>query len=163
MKIITLMGASNIGKTNTLKKLIFQLVTECKAVLLDVKGGTRCSTYISPSQNHKINSMMSQSGDVFVKLEIGGKKYGISTAGDTKWHIESKLQLLLDCDYFVCASRDTGETYTYICGLEINPLYTVKKVFKIGNIVSSLDQTHQNVQYIFDYIAVDELKKYLDL
>ena len=131
MEIITLVGKPNTGKTSTLKEVILKLAGKNGENLLDVSIPRGCKTFIGAYNKEKLSTLREKDGDVFVNLQYGSVKIGISTAGDRAYDIEHKFKILKDhCDYFICASRNTGKSFEYI--EKLGKDYKVTKLYKVG-------------------------------
>lgn len=87
MKIIVLNGKANCGKTTVLKKLYAKMVVDCRFLQTDFKKE-------SPF-------------DLSAMFELGTKKIGITTLGDSETELEKAFSVFIkeNCDLVVCASR----------------------------------------------------------
>lgn len=87
LTVIALQGKGSIGKTQTLKQVLFMLskgaIKETKATVIDYKN----------------------------------KRIGITTYGDNKEELENLFEFYTDCDIYVCACRTKGETVKYLSEL----------------------------------------------
>lgn len=129
MKIITLVGPPNSGKTATIKEL---------AHLLLQQGGKLCD--IAP-KNHQRSCITAAKlklcggdikkykGDITILIDLNGQKIGITSFGDDEKSIKSKYELFLDCDVFVSASHPIGGTIDYIESI----VGTSKHIIEIKN------------------------------
>ena len=125
-KIIVLIGKADSGKTATLRRLIYELAGENRENLQDLQEGHRYPTFIS---QRNIDKLATHKGDICVKVEYEDITIGISSAGDSVWQIESKFELLKECDVFICASRAGGGTSEYIEKLAAK--YSLTAIYKV--------------------------------
>ena len=102
-KIIALQGASNTGKSCTLK------------LLIDI---------ISNNQ-HCVSVLFTGKNDMIVVAEINGKKLGITTYGDTREELENDFKKIGICDLYVCASRSKGGTVDFLEKETVNGLLII--------------------------------------
>ena len=160
MKIIALVGKANTGKTSTLKKLIKELAGKSGENLIDVPKAHKCKTFISPQKKELLTSLDDLEGDIFVKLKSEALSVGISTSGDIRWNIESKFDLLKDCDIFICSSRDCGESYEYI--KELMKTYELVRINKIGCIGNKDDANYRVLTKHSEELSIVEILKHLE-
>ena len=125
-KIIVLIGKADSGKTATLRRLIYELAGKSGNNLQDLLRGHRYPTFIS---QRNIDKLETHKGDICVRVEYEDITIGISSAGDSVWQIESKFELLKECDVFICASRAGGGTSEYIEKLAAN--YSLTAIYKV--------------------------------
>ena len=160
MKIISLVGMPNTGKSTTLKKLIVELSGKNGEKLEDVSQAHKCKTFISPQKKDLLFDLEKSDGDFFAKIKYKTLYIGIATAGDTAWDIEHKLEYLKDCDIFICASRESGESYGYI--EKLKKIYTLVKVHKIGCIGNKVDNKYRVLTKHSEELALVEIIKHLE-
>lgn len=129
-KIIVLIGKADSGKTATLRRLIYELAGENRENLQDLPEGHRYPTFIS---QRNIDKLETHKGDICVKVKVKVEyediTIGISSAGDSVGQIESKFELLKECDVFICASRAGGGTSEYIEKLAAK--YSLTAIYKV--------------------------------
>lgn len=125
-KIIVLIGKADSGKTATLRRLIYELAGKSGNNLQDLLRGHRYPTFIS---QRNIDKLGTHKGDICVRVEYEDITIGISSAGDSVGQIESKFELLKECDVFICASRAGGGTSEYIEKLAAN--YSLTAIYKV--------------------------------
>ena len=125
-KIIVLIGKADSGKTATLRRLIYELAGKSGNNLQDLLRGHRYPTFIS---QRNIDKLETHKGDICVRVEYEDITIGISSAGDSVGQIESKFELLKECDVFICASRAGGGTSEYIEKLAAN--YSLTAIYKV--------------------------------
>lgn len=124
MKIITLVGRSNSGKTMTLKTLIFQLLhnggklnyqrPSCmrKDYFLSYENAERLETVFL--EQMKQPSTCDTIADLTAKFDYHGKTVAITTTGDTKECIKNRYDKCQPCGIFVCASHNTEVVISYL-------------------------------------------------
>ena len=125
-KIIVLIGKADSGKTATLRRLIYELAGKSGNNLQDLLRGHRYPTFIS---QRNIDKLETHKGDICVRVEYEDITIGISSAGDSVGQIESKFELLKECDVFICASRAGGGTSEYIEKLAAK--YSLTAIYKV--------------------------------
>lgn len=140
MKIITLVGKSNSGKTMTLKTLIFQVLRNGGELNYKKPKSIKDYSFLSKSNANKINEeflaiinslLIGNITDLTAKFDYKGKKVLITTAGDEIEFVKNKYEKNKPCDIFICASHNSD---VMINGLEslgdvtYIPQYRVEKI-----------------------------------
>lgn len=152
-KIIVLIGKADSGKTATLRRLIYELAGKSGNNLQDLLRGHRYPTFIS---QRNIDKLATHKGDICVKVEYEDITIGISSAGDSVWQIESKFELLKECDVFICASRAGGGTSEYIEKLAAN--YSLTAIYKVRCINKGSAAKRQRLEEA----AIEDIKNVLE-
>ncbi|HEX7755818.1 MAG TPA: hypothetical protein VF421_10770 [Niabella sp.] len=96
--VIAVWGASNQGKSSSIKEFIHRLPTRFPTAHID----TRIS-----------------GGDTQVIITIGSVKIGVESAGDPGSRLPASLALFIreGCEVIICATRTRGNTVTEVEGL----------------------------------------------
>lgn len=117
MEVIALVGCSDGGKTTTLKKLISELCCNRGAIIQNVNGVARCSTFITPKRlvpPETLQGYIAKHTDVTIVVEYNGKRVGITTIGDGWALIKTQLDRIGCCDKIVLACHDSKLVYQNI-------------------------------------------------
>ncbi len=160
MKAITLLGTSNKGKTDTLKKFIKLLLAnkaECKAI----EGVSRIPSFITPKRLDRIDKY----NDISIKVAFMNRCIGITTHGDRVDILKDKFNLLSNCDYFICASHPDHETLSYVIEVDTkhSPIVINQRIVNICDIGDSLadcqEKSNSKMADQLFMILVNELNK----
>lgn len=140
MKIITLVGKSNSGKTMTLKTLIFQVLRNGGELNYKKPKSIKDYSFLSKGNANKLNEeflaiinslLIGNITDLTAKFDYKGQKVLITTAGDEIEFVKNKYRKNKPCDIFICASHNSD---VMINGLEslgdvtYIPQYRVEKI-----------------------------------
>ena len=119
MKIITLVGGSNSGKTSSIKLLANEMLKMSEQIgepqFLDnyKKNGQR--SCIDQSKLKKCSGdLLLHNGDITIKFKWKGITIGITSFGDDVHAIKTKFELFKGCDMFLSAAHPDDETIEYI-------------------------------------------------
>lgn len=113
MRIISLVGEHDTGKTTTLKKLILELCCNRSAIIQDVSNVGRYSTFITSKKvvSNPIENYINQHLDVTIVVNYNGKRIGITTVGDGWAFIKEQLNRMGSCDVVIFACHDTQQVW----------------------------------------------------
>lgn len=114
MKIISLYGRENIGKTTTLKKLLVKILRSLPsndAVLDTSLKGTTINERIADVFARDANGSIT---DCYAVVEINGRKVGLTTYGDNESSMVEHFNKFVDCDLCFCASRTRGSSCNFV-------------------------------------------------
>ena len=129
MKFIILKGASNTGKTATLKYLIELLLNDKSFKLFDI-----CRDFY--------NKMNIPEADVWAKFCHDGKHVVITTLGDSVSDtINNYDRHKLGCDVYICACHDTDHCITALK----NRLGAKNSDFVDKSLANSTSSSHCNI------------------
>ncbi|MDY0294612.1 MAG: hypothetical protein RBQ71_02280 [Acholeplasmataceae bacterium] len=108
--LLILSGSSNSGKTNTLKLLISNIINHYGLDINQYRSTT--DYYIAKSwMKNPYQQMIQDNSDWMVFLSgVNGKSIAISTAGDTKIHVEESLSYIGQYDIIICATKAIKHT-----------------------------------------------------
>lgn len=114
MKIVSLYGRGNIGKTTTLKKLLVKILRSLPsrdAVLKTSLHGKTIDEKIAEAFVHDTNECVI---DCYAVVEINGRKIGLTTYGDNDSSMEEHFEKFADCDLCFCATRTYGSSCDFV-------------------------------------------------
>ena len=130
MKIIVLVGESNSGKTSTIKVLA-DLLLSCKygGVLVNISDKKRQRSCIDEVKMKSCGGSLASSykGDITIKIKWNHLLIGITSFGDDVKSIESKYEILSDCDVFICGAHPVGDTIDYVNRISVGKLTSLRK------------------------------------
>lgn len=141
MKILLLVGKSNIGKTTVLNMLIEEL----KKI------------------EYKVNMIEENNVDKVVKCIKGNFSIGINTQGDDFDSVK-KVEKIKDCDLIICACRTKGETMNFFVNHYNNEnlTYYYKQYIEKHNLNEELINMINNNCVVSLIKIIDEAKQHYD-
>ena len=122
MVIIALQGKGNVGKSTTLKTFLKEILSKYSISATEYKLDTNSEDGCLEANCLK-KEIEDENVDIYnhrdvknhtVSFEISGEKIGLTTYGDTEWHIKQALECLSDCKIVFCACRTKGAGYNYL-------------------------------------------------
>lgn len=142
MKNIILKGASNTGKTHTLKCLINLMLKDPAFKLFDY-----CRDFFEKLNNHTPN-VYGDMPDVWAKFCCKGIHILVTTRGDSPSDtINDFKRLKLSCDIFVCACHDTAKSIdTLKKHIEVTDDDFINKKITLNKIVKDIWEIENNKQ-----------------
>ena len=158
-KIIALQGKNSKGKSTTLKIFLKEILNKYSitAVEYELKNLTQVGILNSDhleteiaNENVALNTNSSVQNHTAI-FEINSKKIGLTTYGDTQWHITHALDCLNDCDIIICACRTKGDGYNYLYDTYKDDLLLLGKAT-----IWSLDKTF--LPYLIDYTNAKQVE-----
>lgn len=166
MKVITLIGKSDSGKTTTLKKLILELCLNRGAIIQDIQGTGRYSTFITPNKvtPNTLSHYMGQHPDVTIVIKYNNQLIGITTVGDGWNLIKEQFDRMGCCDVMICACHNNQKVFDSIFeyknhkGCQITDF---EKIYQVKCIQDVLDSKIQQCYDLADRLAVDEIISHL--
>lgn len=162
MEVIALIGRSDSGKTTTLKKLIFELCINRGAIIQNVQGMGRCSTFITPKRvvQNALDKYMNQHLDVTIVIEYNNKRIGITTIGDGWELIKEQFDRMGICDVLICACHNNQKVlnamskYKNLQGCSIT---SIEKIYQVKCIQDKADSKIQKCYELSDHLTVEEI------
>lgn len=141
MKILLVVGKSNIGKTTVLNMLIEEL----KKI------------------EYKVNMIEENNVDKVVKCIKGNFSIGINTQGDDLDSV-NKVEKIKDCDLIICACRTKGETMNFFVNNYNNEnlTYYYKQYIEKHNLNEELINMINNNCVVSLIKIIDEAKQHYD-
>lgn len=135
MKIIALQGKGKRGKSTTLKIFLKELLEKYSTMATEFSLNSiteigLISAKILADEISNENVAINPTNNVknhTVSFELNGQKIGLTTYGDTQWHIEQAIHCLADCEIVFCACRTKGEGYNYLYNQYKSRLYLLGK------------------------------------
>lgn len=119
MKIITLVGRPNSGKTSSIKMLSNEMLRMSRQsgqpnVLFNYPKQCQRSCIDQTKLNLCNGDLLQYKGDITIKFEWKGKTIGITSFGDDVSSIKTKFEIFKDCDIFLSAAHPDDDTMKYI-------------------------------------------------
>ena len=157
MKFIVLVGKDNTGKSKTLEKTIDELI----------KKGAIVKDYSSHKLNNFKTYIANKSGlnprkykDITIVLELGTHLIGITTYGDDRSFVQSKVNFFEDigCTHIIFASHPSGSVYEYLVELaEARNFQDFHAIFKVGCLNITNHSNLKKLQDDSDTHAINEI------
>ncbi|MCI9518601.1 MAG: hypothetical protein HFK08_04995 [Clostridia bacterium] len=116
MNVVALFGNGQSGKTTVLKLFLAAVLERYKGEVTVVETSSK---NLSPSALRKEIDMfeaMKKRGedcdfhDTYAVLDVGGRRIGITTEGDSEFALRTAMERFSDCDLCFCAARSKGDT-----------------------------------------------------
>ncbi|WP_122898278.1 hypothetical protein [Acinetobacter sp. B51(2017)] len=141
--IISLAGAENTGKTQTLTLLIEMLVKDAFA-----------------QPDTLVKCLKMENADMRLIVAIGDIKVAVDTKGDPDTKLFERISELDSCDYIICACRTRGETYDAIQDFAQK---TKRKRIKLHTyeVEPSLNRTNTAASQILNELKAQHIYQYL--
>ena len=98
IKVIAICGKSNVGKTTSILVSADLIIDSLRKKYKDV-------VVYGPNSYGKRKSK-----DKWYVISVGEKRVAILSRGDNKWEIESGLDYVKECDFYICAAHLSGDT-----------------------------------------------------
>lgn len=165
MKVITLIGRSDSGKTSSIKMLVNEMLNMGKRVgdpelMCDYKkkGQRSC---IDQNKLKKCNgNLLQYKGDITIKFKWKGKSIGITSFGDDAHSIATKFDLFRDCDVFISAAHPDDDTIKYINSIDKGHPHIL--IYK-DSIKSQRLPLDKNTTKIEEFCNISTAKEMLDI
>lgn len=155
MKFIVLIGKDNTGKTTALKKVIDKLIAK-GAKIVSNPALNKFGSYVS-STSQLAGSIQSE---ITILLEYKNELVGITTYGDTKDVLDTKIDLFVSvgCTHIICGSHPVGSSvHTYLESTARKNNVKLTEVTKIGCKGDKADSKYEKVCDYADRLAADEI------
>ncbi len=130
MKIITLVGRTNSGKTSTIKLLADLLLSNpYGGVLEKISDKKRQRSCIDKEKLKSCGGSLASNykGDITIKIKWNDLLIGITSFGDDVKSINSKYDILSDCDVFICGAHPSDNTIVYVNSIPSSATICINK------------------------------------
>lgn len=155
MKFIVLVGKDNTGKTTALKKVIDNLIVK-GAKIVNNPAFNKFGSYVSSTSQLPVP----QQNEITILLKYEEKLIGITTYGDTKYVLDTKIDLFIrvDCTHIICGSHPVGSSvHTYLESTARKNNVKLTEITKIGCTGDKTDSKYEKVCDYADRLAIDEI------
>ena len=155
MKFIVLIGKDNTGKTTALKKVIDNLIAK-GARIVNYPAFNKFGSYVSSTSQLPVP----QQNEITILLNYEEKLIGITTYGDTKYVLDTKIDLFISvgCTHIICGSHPVSSSvHTYLESTARKNNVKLTEVTKIGCKGDKADSKYEKVCDYADRLAADEI------
>ena len=155
MKFIILVGKDNSGKTTALKKVIDNLIAK-GAKIVNNPAFNKFGSYVNSTSQLPVP----QQNEITILLKYEEKLIGITTYGDTKYVLDTKIDLFISvgCTHIICGSHPVGSSvHTYLESTARKNNVKLTEVTKIGCKGDKADSKYEKVCDYADRLAADEI------
>ena len=138
MEVIALQGNGSIGKSTVLKIFLAEILDKysINATTYDLLNVCSCGVLSKLELESEINNEnvaknnSSMVNNHTVTFGINNKKIGLTTYGDTEWHIRQAIKCFKGCDIVFCACRTRGKGCKYLKETYDSLIWVGKTYFK---------------------------------